>query len=88
MKWLLNHSFYVSSKFKIIKLIAAWMQRFEIYDFVCKKACIKCKCALSGDLRYRGYQRFVQSRQIKNPPNSCFRPQLSMHHVPSNDIHM
>jgi hypothetical protein len=38
--------------FRIIKLVVVWMQRFEICDFVCKKACIKWDRASSGELRY------------------------------------
>jgi hypothetical protein len=37
--------------FRIIKLIVVWMQRFEICDFIYKKACIKWDRASCRELR-------------------------------------
>jgi hypothetical protein len=44
--------FIYGISFRIIELVAVWMQRFEICDFVCKKACIEWERASSGELRY------------------------------------
>jgi hypothetical protein len=41
----------------------AWMQRFEIYDFVCKKVGITRDWESRGDLRYRQCHKFVQFRR-------------------------
>jgi hypothetical protein len=67
--------------FRIIKLMVVWMQRFEICDFVCKKACIKWDRASCGELRYifKRKKPFTQETQHR-----CITPTFCFFHQPTN----